>query len=62
MHRRLEAAGRKTVDPYVFPGQPTLHAEYGNITTLVGWLRTHDAIPIAVASGTLNDIVKRAAH
>ena len=62
VHRRLEAAGRKTVDPYVFPGRPTLRAEYGNITTLVGWLRTHDAIPVAVASGTLNDIVKRAAH
>ena len=62
VHRRLQAAGRKVVDPYVFPGRPTLHAEYANITTLVGWLRTHDAIPVAVASGTLNDIVKRAAH
>jgi glycerol-1-phosphate dehydrogenase [NAD(P)+] len=58
----LEATGRAVVDPYVFPGRPTLHAEYGNITTLVGWLRTHDAVPVAVASGTLNDIVKRAAH
>ena len=62
VHRRLMAAGRTMVDPYVFPGRPTLRAEYGNITTLVGWLRTHDAIPVAVASGTLNDIVKRAAH
>ena len=62
VHRRLQAAGRKMVDPYVFPGRPTLRAEYGNITTLAGWLRTHDAIPVAVASGTLNDIVKRAAH
>ena len=62
VHRRLQAAGRKVVDPYVFPGRPTLRAEYGNITTLAGWLRTHNAIPVAVASGTLNDIVKRAAH
>ena len=58
----MKAAGRTVLDPYVFPGRPTLHAEYGNITTLAGWLRTHDAIPIAVASGTLNDIVKRASH
>ena len=62
VHQRLKAAGRTVVDPYVFPASPTLHAEYGNITTLAGWLRTHDAVPVAVASGTLNDIVKRAAH
>ena len=62
VHRRLQAAGHTVVDPYVFPGRPTLRAEYGNIATLAGWLRTHDAIPVAVASGTLNDIVKRAAH
>jgi glycerol-1-phosphate dehydrogenase [NAD(P)+] len=54
--------GRTLVDPYILPGQPTLRAEYGNITTLVESLRTHDAVPVAVASGTLNDIVKRAAY
>ncbi len=52
VHRRLMGAGRTMVDPYVFPGRPALRAEYGNITTLAGWLRTHDAIPVAVASGT----------
>jgi glycerol-1-phosphate dehydrogenase [NAD(P)+] len=62
VHQRLGAGGRKLADPYIFPGQPTLHAEYGNITKLADWLRTRDAIPVAVASGTLNDIVKRAAH
>ena len=62
VHRQLAASGRPVVDPYVFPGHPTLRAEYGNITTLAGWLRTHDAVPVAVGSGTLNDIVKRAAH
>ena len=62
VHQRLGAGGRILLNPYVFPGQPTLHAEYGNITKLAEWLRTRDAIPVAVASGTLNDIVKRAAH
>jgi glycerol-1-phosphate dehydrogenase [NAD(P)+] len=60
--RRLEAGGRRLADPYIFPGQPTLRAEYGNITTLAKWLRPQDAVPVAVASGTLNDIVKRAAY
>jgi hypothetical protein len=50
------------VEPYVFPGKPTLYAEYGNIEKLRKALRAHDAIPVAVASGTLNDIVKRAGH
>ncbi len=62
VQRRLEEAGRETIQPYVFPGKPTLYAGYSNIETLVEALRQHDAIPVAVGSGTLNDIVKRAAH
>jgi glycerol-1-phosphate dehydrogenase [NAD(P)+] len=62
-HRRLEAASRREPPaPYVFPARPTLYAEYQNVASLVGSLREHDAIPVAVGSGTLNDIVKRAAH
>jgi glycerol-1-phosphate dehydrogenase [NAD(P)+] len=59
---RLKDAGRELVDPYVFPGRPTLHADYENVETLVASLRRHDAIAVAVGSGTLNDIVKRASH
>ena len=62
VQERLEAAGCKTVEPYVFPGRPMLYAGYSNIETLVEALKQHDAIPVAVGSGTLNDIVKRAAH
>ncbi len=62
VQRRLEEAGRETVQPYVFPGKPTLYAEYSNVEILVELLRQHDAIPVAVGSGTLNDIVKRAAY
>jgi glycerol-1-phosphate dehydrogenase [NAD(P)+] len=58
----LEADGRASVDAFIFPGHPTLYAEYGNVETLRDSLRGHGAIPVAVGSGTLNDIVKRAAH
>ena len=62
VQRTLEAAGRETVEPYVFPGKPTLYANYDNILILIESLRSHDAIPVAVGSGTLNDIAKRASH
>jgi glycerol-1-phosphate dehydrogenase [NAD(P)+] len=62
VQQRFEAAGRAQENPYVFHGRPTLYAEYGNIERLREALRGHDAIPVAVGSGTLNDIVKRAAH
>lgn len=62
VQKHLEAAGRSLVEPYVFPGRPTLYAGYENIETLIEALRAHDAIPVAVGSGTLNDIVKRAAY
>lgn len=62
VQKSLEAAGHKTLEPYIFPGKPTLYAGYDNIETLVGSLRGHDAIPVAVGSGTLNDIVKRASY
>jgi glycerol-1-phosphate dehydrogenase [NAD(P)+] len=62
VQQHLEAAGRETVEPYVFPYQPMLYAGYDNIEKLREALRGHDAIPVAVGSGTLNDIVKRAAY
>ena len=61
VQKSLDVAGVGSVEPYVFPGKPTLYAEYANIETLVESLREHDAVPVAVGSGTLNDIVKRAA-
>jgi glycerol-1-phosphate dehydrogenase [NAD(P)+] len=62
VRRRLRGAGRITVEPYVFPAEPPLYAEYPNAEKLRDFLREHDAIPVAVGSGTINDIVKRAAH
>jgi glycerol-1-phosphate dehydrogenase [NAD(P)+] len=59
---RLAEAGVELLEPYLFPGKPTLHADYENIKTLIGALSEHDAIPVAVGSGVLNDIAKRAAY
>ena len=62
VQRRLEAAGRRTGTPYLYPPDSFVYAEYGNIERLREALAGHDAIPVAVGSGSLNDIVKRAAH
>lgn len=60
--RELGAGGREVLEPFVFPGQPTLHADYENIKALARALHEHNATPVAVGSGTINDIVKRASH
>ena len=62
VQRRLERAGHTMVEPYIFPAEPPLYAEYGNIEKLRDSLREHEAIPVAVGSGTINDIVKRSSH
>ena len=62
IQRRLEGAGHTMMEPYVFPAEPPLYAEYSNVEKLRDSLREHNAIPVAVGSGTINDIVKRSAH
>ncbi|MGB3634861.1 MAG: sn-glycerol-1-phosphate dehydrogenase [Rubrobacteraceae bacterium] len=62
VQQHLEEAGCELVESYIFPGEPTLYAEYGNIETLVEALGENEAIPVAVGAGTLNDIVKRASY
>jgi glycerol-1-phosphate dehydrogenase [NAD(P)+] len=34
VHRRLEEAGYTMMEPYVFPAEPPLYAEYSNIEKL----------------------------
>jgi glycerol-1-phosphate dehydrogenase [NAD(P)+] len=62
VQQRLKRAGHTMIEPYVFPAEPPLYAEYSNIERLRDSLREHHAIPVAVGSGTINDIVKRSAH
>ncbi|MBV9820547.1 MAG: sn-glycerol-1-phosphate dehydrogenase [Solirubrobacterales bacterium] len=62
LERRLRDAGRDVLDAHVFPAHPTLHADYEHIERLASALGQQAAVPIAVGSGTINDIAKRAAH
>lgn len=56
----LEAAGVRTAQPYVYD-EATPYAKHENVIPLVESLRGHDAIPVALGAGTLNDMAKRAA-
>lgn len=47
--------------PYVFT-DPDLYAEFRFVEQLEAALKQHDAVPIAVGSGVINDLVKLAAH
>jgi glycerol-1-phosphate dehydrogenase [NAD(P)+] len=61
VQRRLEAAGRATQAPYRFPPGALVTATYDNVERVRDALAAHHAVPVAVGSGSLNDIVKRAA-
>ena len=54
-------AGIPTLPPYLFH-DPALYAEFHYVEQLEAALRTHDAIAVAVGSGTINDLVKLASH
>src|SRR5690606_32232473 len=53
----LAAAGLTKVDPVILPAQG-LYAEYRWVETLQENFGRHDAVPVAVGSGTINDLVK----
>ena len=55
----LEAAGATVAEPLVFSGRPVLYASYDNCVTIKQAMGT--ATPIALGSGTINDLVKLAA-
>lgn len=61
VHEVLVEAGIKTVPPFIFSDKD-LYAEYRFVERLEEALRLHEAIPIAVGSGTINDLTKLAAH
>ena len=55
--RLLEAGGVPQDVPYIFD-EPEFHAEWKYIERLEARLRQTDAIPVAVGSGTVNDLSK----
>ncbi len=57
----LNEGGIQQVEPYVFSNKD-LYAEYSFVDALVDYFKNHDAIPVAVGAGTINDLVKLASH
>jgi glycerol-1-phosphate dehydrogenase [NAD(P)+] len=57
----LRGAGQPQLDPLVLPAAG-LYAEYSFVDQIRDHLKTVDAIPIAVGAGSINDLVKLAAH
>ncbi|MDW7980933.1 MAG: sn-glycerol-1-phosphate dehydrogenase [Verrucomicrobiales bacterium] len=56
-------ATRKSEVPRCFVfDEPQLHAEHRHVVKLEELLRHTDAVPVAVGSGTINDLAKLAAH
>lgn len=57
----LHMAAQAKLDPFVLPSKG-LYAEYSFVDRIYDRLQNVDAIPIAVGSGSINDLVKLAAH
>jgi glycerol-1-phosphate dehydrogenase [NAD(P)+] len=57
----FQAARRPMLEPFIFR-EPDLHAEHRFVDELETALSKHAGIPIAVGSGTINDLTKLAAH
>jgi glycerol-1-phosphate dehydrogenase [NAD(P)+] len=60
-HDAMKASGRKCYEPLVFD-PAGLYAEHSYAVRIQEALATSDAIPIAVGSGSINDLTKLAAH
>ena len=54
-------AGHACREPFIFT-DPNLYAEHKYVIELEAALKGHDAIPVAVGSGTINDLTKLASH
>jgi glycerol-1-phosphate dehydrogenase [NAD(P)+] len=54
-------AKNQSLEPFIYT-EPNLYAEYKFVQELLESLKSHDAIPVAVGSGTINDLTKLAAH
>src|SRR5436190_6358916 len=57
----FRTAGQQLLEPFIFP-TPDLYAEYSFVVELEEALKKNAAIPVAVGSGTINDLTKLASH
>jgi glycerol-1-phosphate dehydrogenase [NAD(P)+] len=57
----FRAVGHPMLEPFIFRA-PDFYAEHRFVAELESSLRGHAAIPVAVGSGTVNDLTKLASH
>jgi glycerol-1-phosphate dehydrogenase [NAD(P)+] len=57
----FKTAKHPALEPFIFR-DPDLYAEYRFIERLTAALQTHKAIPVAIGSGTINDLTKLSSH
>ena len=57
----FRTAGQQLLEPFIFP-TPDLYAEYTFVVELEEALKKNAALPVAVGSGTINDLTKLASH
>ena len=61
VEKELRNANIELLPSFIFTDSD-LYAEYSYVDRLVESLKVHDAIPVAVGSGTINDLTKLASH
>jgi len=59
VHDSMSNAGLEETNPFIIT-DPDLYADYRFVQKIIEFLKDHDAISIAVGSGVINDITKRA--
>lgn len=59
--KQFESNGILQESPYIYK-DPEIYAAYEYVEELVNVLKQNQAIPVAVGSGTINDLTKLAAH
>jgi glycerol-1-phosphate dehydrogenase [NAD(P)+] len=57
----IKASGISQKSPFIF-NDPDLHAEYQHVERLTSFLKAHEAVAVAVGSGTINDLTKLSSH
>lgn len=57
----FQSAGLNSLTPFIFT-DPNLYAEHSYVLELENSLKQHNAIPVAVGSGAINDLTKLASH
>ncbi|SHE64611.1 glycerol-1-phosphate dehydrogenase [NAD(P)+] [Mariniphaga anaerophila] len=59
VYQCLKKDGLTEMEPFIYD-EPKPYAEFGKVEKLEEFLKKNDAIPVAVGSGTLNDLTKLA--